>query len=173
MRARVLGTLLLIAGALGPGTALATPAREAPAHRFAATTPPLTAGEGRFVADMGVAYGVFRHWALLPYQHNYFAPGQPGRAARLSVAGAALRRCEPSLLAALSQAETDPRLRPLLPLVGAMASGFDALGATWQSGTLSAIGMRGTAGLTQVTEALQAKLGLPVTETDPVPGAAF
>ena len=172
MPARALGTLLIAATVLVPCAGLAGSPYTARARASAAGAPAPTAAELRFVADMGVAYGVFRHWALLPYRRGYFA-AQPARQAHLAAAGAALRQTAPSLAGALMLARTDPRLQPLLPLVGAMANGFNAVAATLQSGTISAIGMRGTIGLTMATEGLQHTLGLPVPETNPVPGSAF
>ncbi len=170
-RTRPLIAPLLVAGTflsgLSGGGLLVGSAHATTAWGGADTTP------ARFAAHMGVAYGVFRHWATLPYQRGYFALGQPDRPARLGRAAAALLATERDLGAALIIARRDPALRPLAPLVGGMANGYQALAATFRSGTVSAIGMRGTIGLTLHTEAAQHKLGVPVRETNPVPGSPF
>ena len=165
MTRRIIAPLFVVGILLSGGGSFA-----ASAHTSTARTDTAAA---RFAAHMGVAYGVFRHWTTLPYQRGYFAPGQPDRTRRLDRAAAALLATERDLGAALTIAQGDPALGPLVPLVGGMANGYHALAATFRSGTVNAIGMRGTIGLTLYTEGVQRKMGVPVRETNPVPGSPF
>jgi len=166
-RLLVAGTLLYglsygLSG-IGPSTVLG----------HAATNKGTDSPATQFAARMGVAYGVFRHWVAIPYQRGYFAPDKPDRGVRLDKAATALLSTESDLGAALTIARADGGLRPIVPLVAGMANGYQALAATFRSGTVSPIGMRGTIGLTLYTEGVQQKLGIPVRETNPVPGSRF
>jgi len=162
---RTIAALSLAGAVLAAG---GMPPARATAAREGANTP-----GAQFAARMGVAYGVFHHWVLTPYQKGYFATGQPDRGARLGKAATALLSTEADIAAALTIAQGDRALQPIVPLVGGMANGYQALAATFKSGIVNAIGVRGTIGLTLYTEGVQRKLGVPVRETNPVPGSLF
>lgn len=90
----------------------------------------------RFLAHLGVAYFVFHHWVMHPYQQGAFAQGAPHRTAAIVKGGVALLFAvhEIHVSEKIAQKSKDPLLQKLDAGIAGLENTFASVGQRMKSG---------------------------------------
>ena len=120
----------------------------------------------RFVAHLGVAYFVFHHWVLHPYQTGAFASGAPHRTSTIVKGGVALLFAVHEVKVAKKIADTskDPLLQKLDGGLAGLTGSFASVGAKLKSGHFDPKDIEGLNGATSALGSQAAAGGAPIKD---------
>jgi hypothetical protein len=138
---------------------------------FGATRPaPAFLDKTRFLAHLGVAYFVFHHWVMKPYEQGAFAGGAPHRTAALVKGGVALLFAvhEVRVSEKIAHNSKDPLLQKLDAGLAGLTSSFASVGERMKSGQFNAGDLQQ---LTTQTGSLQSTAQANGTTIKDVPAA--
>lgn len=127
----------------------------------------------RFVAHLGIAYFVFHHWVMNPYQEGKFTAGAPHRTASLVKAGVAMLFAvhEVKVSEKIAHNSKDPLLQKLDGAIGGLGTSFAAVGTKLKSGHFDPKDVENLKSLTGSIGATAAAGGTTIKDVPvPVPG---
>jgi hypothetical protein len=127
----------------------------------------------RFVAHLGVAYFVFHHWVLRPYEQHAFDPGAPHRTSSIIKAGVALLFAvhEVKVAERIAALSPDPLLHKLNAEVIALGAAFATIGTRFKGGQFSPTDVQSLTTSTSTLSTDAAAGGAPIKDVPvAVPG---
>lgn len=127
----------------------------------------------RFVAHLGVAYFVFHHWVMNPYQEGKFNAGADHRTASLVKAGVAMLFAvhEIKVSEKIAHNSKDPLLQKLDGALGGLTGSFAAVGTKLKSGHFDPKDVENLKSLTSSISSTAAAGGTTIKDVPvPVPG---
>ena len=127
----------------------------------------------RFVAHLGVAYFVFHHWVLRPYEQHAFDSGAPHRTSTIIKAGIALLFAvhEVKVAERIAAVSPDPLLHKLNGEVVALGAAFLAVGSRFKAGQFNPTDVQSLSSSTSSLSTDAAAGGAPIKDVPvTVPG---
>jgi hypothetical protein len=127
----------------------------------------------RFIAHLGVAYFVFHHWILGPYDQGAFAAGAPHRTAALVKGGVALLFAvhEVHVAEKIAAHSKDPLLQKLNAGVVALAGTFVSVAERMKAGQFSTADLGQLQNTTGTLQSAAQQNGVTIKDVPaPIPG---